>query len=97
MADSTNRTLSKHIRVLPEQWERVERASQSTALTANQLVIELAIEALARGLIADGHDQEVQEIRAFISIIVPDPDIDRPTADRIQANERVLDDEDHHE
>ena len=99
MADSTDRTLSKHIRVLPGQWERIERASQGTALTANQLVVELAIEALngrewpgseteirvaraslfsaqalARGLIADGREQEVQEIRAFISTIVPDPD-----------------------
>ena len=99
MADSTNRTLSKHIRVLPEQWERVERASQNTALTANQLVIELAIEALDRrewprteaeikvaraslfaaqalalDLISAGRENEVQEIREFISTIVPDPD-----------------------
>ena len=99
MVDTTDKTLSKHIRVLPEQWERIERASQGTTLTANQLVVELAIEALdrrewpgseaeirvaraslfsaqalARGLIADGREQEVQEIRAFISTIVPDPD-----------------------
>ena len=99
MADSTDKTLSKHIRVSPEQWERIERASQGTALTANQLVVELAIEALdrrgwpsteaeikvaraslfaaqalARGLIADGRENEVQEIREFISGIVPDPD-----------------------
>ena len=99
MADSTDKTLSKHVRVSPEQWERIERASQGTALTANQLVVELAIEALdrrewpgteaeikvaraslfsaqalARGLIADGREREVQEIREFISGIVPDPD-----------------------
>ena len=48
MADSTDKTLSKHIRVTPEQWERIEQASQGTALTANQLVIELAVEALDR-------------------------------------------------
>ena len=97
MANSTDKTLSKHIRVSPEQWERIERASRGTALTANQLVVELAIEALdrrdwprteaeikvaraslfaaqalARGLIADGREQEVQEIRNFISTIVPD-------------------------
>ena len=97
MVESTDKTLSKHIRVSPEQWERIERASQGTALTANQLVVELAIEALdrrewprseaeikvaraslfsaqalARGLIADGREQEVQEIREFISTIVPD-------------------------
>lgn len=29
---------------------------------------------LARGLIADGRETEVQEIREFISGIVPDPD-----------------------
>ena len=100
MADSTDKTLSKHIRVSPEQWERIERASQGSALTANQLIVELAIEALdrrewprseaeikvaraslfaaqalARGLIADGRENEVQEIREFISGIVPDPDV----------------------
>ena len=31
-----------------------------------------AAQALARGLIADGREQEVQEIREFISTIVPD-------------------------
>ena len=35
MAESTERTINKHIRVLPEQWERIERAAQGTALTAN--------------------------------------------------------------
>ena len=98
MADSAERTINEHIRVLPEQWERIERAAHGTALTANQLVIELAIEALdrrdwpsteaeirvaraslfaaqvlARDLIADGHEKEVQEIRDYISTIVPDP------------------------
>ena len=76
------------------------------ALTANQLVVELAIEALdrrewptteteikvaraslfaaqaiARGLIADGREHEVQEIREFISTIVPDPDPDSDSED----------------
>ena len=99
MANSTDKTLSKHIRVLPEQWQRIERASQGAALTANQLVVELAIEALdrrewprteaeikvaraslfaaqalARDLISAGRENEVQEIREFISTIVPDPD-----------------------
>ena len=107
MADSTDKTLSKHIRVSPEQWERIERASQGTALTANQLVVELAIEALdrrgwpaseaeikvaraslfaaqalAHGLIADGREQEVQEILEFISTIVPDVDDRLPAASR---------------
>ena len=101
LADSAERTLNKHIRVLPDQWERIEKAAQGTALTANQMVIELAIEALdrrdwprteaetrvaraslfaaqvlARGLIADGREHEVQEIRDFISTIVPEAEDD---------------------
>ena len=43
-----SRTLQKNIRVTPEQWERIEDAAKSTHSTANQLVIELAIEALDR-------------------------------------------------
>ena len=99
MTDATEKTVNKHIRVRPEQWERVEEAAQAGALTANQLVMELAIEALdrrewpkteaeirvaraslftaqavARDLIAAGREKEVQEIREFISTIVPDPD-----------------------
>ena len=77
--------------------------SQGSALNANQLVMELAMEALdrrdwpstqteiivtraslfaaqalARGLIADGREHEVQEIRKFISTIVPDWDAKPP-------------------
>ena len=47
-ANSTQTTVDKHIRVLPEQWERIEHAAEGSALTANQLVMELAIEALDR-------------------------------------------------
>ena len=75
----------------------IERAAQGTALTANQLLIELAVEALdrrewprtkaevrvawaslfaaqaiARDLIASGRGHEIEEIRDFISTIVPD-------------------------
>ncbi|MCY4438592.1 MAG: hypothetical protein OXE53_00050 [Deltaproteobacteria bacterium] len=107
MAETNDKTLSKHIRVSTEQWERIERASQGSALTANQLVIELAIEALdqrelpgteaeikvaraslfaaqaiARKLIADGREHEVQEIREFISTIVPDPDFEVSESDQ---------------
>ena len=83
-----------------EEPELEKRFGESYRLyKVNQLVIELAIEALdrrqwpeseteirvaraslfsaqalARGLIADGREQEVQEIRSFISTIVPDPD-----------------------
>ena len=99
MTKSTDRTLHKHVRILSEQWERLEAISAGTPQTANQLLVELAIEALdrrelldpkaqiriaraslfaaqalARGLIADGRQKDVDEIRAFISTIVPDPD-----------------------
>jgi len=42
------KTLQKNIRVTPEQWARIEDAATSAHSTANQLVIELAIEALDR-------------------------------------------------
>lgn len=118
MAESTDKTLSKHIRVSHKQWERIERASHGTALTANQLLVELAIEALdrrewpgteteikvaraslftaqaiARRLIADGREQEVQEIRDFISTIVPDPDA-LPSADGALTASSTLADSD---
>ena len=89
----------KNIRVTAEQWARIEDAARERQVSPNQLVVELAIEALdrrqwpsteaeikvaraslfaaqalARGLIADGREEEVQEIREFISGIVPDPD-----------------------
>ncbi len=48
MASTDPKPLKKHIRVLPEQWDRIERAARGTALTANQLVVTLAIEALDR-------------------------------------------------
>ena len=32
-----------------------------------------AAQALARGLIADGREDEIREIREFISTVVPDP------------------------
>ncbi|MDE2725165.1 MAG: hypothetical protein OXI59_17490 [Gemmatimonadota bacterium] len=98
MSDSTEKIVNKHIRVRPGQWELIEQAAAGTALTANQIVIELAIEALerrrmyspeaeirvaraslftaqaiARDLISAGKEQDIQEIRDFISTIVPDP------------------------
>ena len=99
MTDSIERTVKKNLRVRPAEWERIERAAEGTALSANQLVMALAMEALdrrerprsvaglrvaraslfaaqalARDLIAAGRETEVEEIRAFISTIVPDPD-----------------------
>ena len=104
MAKSQRPALQKHIRILPEQWERIEAASADTPRTANQLLVELAMEALdfresrgpetqvrvaraslfaaqvlARDLIGNGCEHEIEEIREFISTIVPDVD-DRPAA-----------------
>ena len=42
------RTLQKNIRVRPEQWKRLEDAAQERDTTANQLLLELAMEALDR-------------------------------------------------
>ncbi len=99
MTKSPDGSLHKHIRVSRAQWERLEQAAQGTPWSPNQVLVELAMEALdrrlwpateteikvaraslfaaqaiARRLIADGREQEVQEIRDFISTIVPDPD-----------------------
>jgi len=43
---------------------------------------------LARGLIADGREHEIEEIRAFISAIVPDPDSATPIDQMVTATER---------
>ncbi len=48
MTDSIKKTIKKTIRVKPEQWKLIEHAVDGTRLTTNQLVIELAIEALER-------------------------------------------------
>ena len=40
--------LEKRIRVTPGQWDRLQEAAQGTSLNANQLMVELAIEALDR-------------------------------------------------
>lgn len=99
MADTSDKTQGRRIRILPEQWARVEKAASGTMQNPNELLVELAMEALeqrelfgrdasvrvaraslfaaqvlARGLIADGREHEIEEIREFISTIVPDPD-----------------------
>jgi len=97
-------TQQRNIRFTAEQWERIENAARERDVSPNQLVADLALEALdrrewprteaeirvaraslfaaqalARSLIADGRDSEVQEIRDFISRIVPDPDANEAT------------------
>ena len=96
--DNIEKTVKKTLRVRPEQWESIERAARGTRSTANQLVMELAMEALerrrmfspeaeirvaraslfaaqalARDLISAGREKDIQEIREFISTIVPEP------------------------
>ena len=41
-------TVQKNIRVTPEQWQRIEKAAAERGVSANQLLVELAIEALDR-------------------------------------------------
>ena len=41
-------TVQKNIRVTPEQWERIEKAADQRRVSANQLLVELAMEALDR-------------------------------------------------
>ena len=97
MTETADRALQRRIRVLPEQWERIENAARGTSRTANELVIDLALEALdrqewprteaeikvaraslfaaqvlARELVATGKEHEIEEIREFISTMVPD-------------------------
>ena len=42
------RTLQKNIRVTPGQWNRIENAAKERDVSANRLVVELAMEALDR-------------------------------------------------
>ena len=42
------RTLQKNIRVTPGQWDRIENAVKEREVSANRLVVELAMEALDR-------------------------------------------------
>ncbi len=42
------RTLQKNIRVTPGQWNRIENAARKRDVSANRLVVELAMEALDR-------------------------------------------------
>ena len=48
MADSREKDLHKHVRIAPEQWERLERAAQGTPHSPNQILVELAMAALDR-------------------------------------------------
>ena len=113
MTDTTDKTRNMRIRILPEQWARVEKAASGTMQNPNELLVQLAMEALdqrelfgkdarvrvaraslfaaqvlARGLIADGRQHEIEEIREFISAIVPDLDSATPVDQTVTATER---------
>ena len=88
MTDSADNTQSRRIRILPEQWKRIEKAASGAKINPNDLLVQLAMEALdrrelfgkeaevhvaraslfaaqllARGLIAEGREHEIEEIR----------------------------------
>lgn len=90
-------TQQRNIRFTAEQWERIENAAREREVSPNQLVADLALEALdrrewpyteaeirvaraslfsaqvlARELIAAGKENEIEEVRHFVSTIVPD-------------------------
>ena len=48
MPETTDATIGRRIRILPEQWERIEDAAAGTLFTPNQLLVQLAMEALDR-------------------------------------------------
>ena len=41
-------TLTRTIRVTPEQWERIEKIAKEREISANRLVVEVVMEALDR-------------------------------------------------
>ena len=120
LAKPMTRTLQKNVRITPEQWKRIENAAKERDVSANRLVVELAMEALdrrewprteaeiqvaraslfaaqvlARDLILSGREQEVSEIRDFISAVVPDGHTGKPihgrSDDRTGAAELIRD------
>ena len=48
LAKPMAQTLQKNVRVTPGQWNRIENAARERDVSANRLVVELAIEALDR-------------------------------------------------
>ena len=65
MTDSREKALHKHVRIAPEQWERLERAAQGTPHSPNQILVELAMEALDRRT-WPGTEVEVRVARASL-------------------------------
>ena len=106
MTTSPDGSLHKHIRVSPERSGSASNGPPRAApILANQVLVELAMEALDRrqwpatetemqasrsaslvrrpshcapASLRTGASSDVQEIRAFISTIVPDPDASGP-------------------
>ncbi len=74
------RQVSPNLLVVELAIEALDRSQWSSTETEIKVARPslFAAQAIARRLIADGRENEVQEIRDFISTIVPDPDA--PTA-----------------
>ena len=48
MTETGDETISRRFRILPEQWERIEKAAAGTLFTPNRMPVQLAMEALDR-------------------------------------------------
>ena len=46
MTETNDGTVGRRIRILPEQWERIEDAAAGTLFTPNRQPVQLAMEAL---------------------------------------------------
>ena len=67
-----------------EAFDRRERPGTETEMLVARASL-FGAQAIARQLIADGCENEVQEIRNFISTIVPDPDAREPASSASDA------------
>ena len=65
------------VELVIEALDRRECSSTEAEIKAARASL-FAAQAIARNLIANGREQEVREIREFISTIVPDPDSPPP-------------------
>ena len=67
MTDTTDNTQSRRIRILPEQWARVEKAASGTMQNPNELLVQLAMEALDQRELF-GTDARVRIARASLFV-----------------------------
>lgn len=65
MNDTADKTQNRRIRILPEQWARVEKAASGTMHNPNELPAELAMEALDQGELF-GKEAKIRVARASL-------------------------------